>query len=58
MPKKWEIIDYFFTMYGEDVVRFTETVKEECNQVGIPISKDLDPNDLLDLLIKNVEIKI
>jgi hypothetical protein len=58
MPKKWEIIDYFFTMYGEDVVRFTETVKEECSQVGIPISKDLDPNDLLDLLIKNVEIKI
>ena len=58
MPKKWEIIDYFFTMYGEDVVRFTETVKEECIQVGIPISKDLDPNDLLDLLIKNVEIKI
>ena len=58
MPKKWEIIDYFFTMYGEDVVRFTETVKEECNMVGIPVSKDLDPNDLLDLLIKNVEIKI
>ena len=58
MPKKWEIIDYFFTMYGEDVVRFTETVKEECNMVGILVSKDLDPNDLLDLLIKNVEIKI
>ena len=58
MPKKWEIIDYFFTMYGEDTVRFTEKVKEECNMVGIPVSKDLDPNDLLDLLIKNVEIKI
>ena len=40
--KKWEIIDYFFTMYGEDVVRFTETVKEECNMVGIPISNDFD----------------
>ena len=58
MPKKWEIIDYFFTMYGEDTVRLTETVKEECNMVGIPVSKDLDPNDLLELLIKNVEIKI
>ncbi len=58
MPKKWEIIDYFFTMYGEDAVRFTEMVKEECNMVGIPVSKDLDPNDLLDLLIKNVEIKL
>tara|TARA_B100000700_G_C14208806_1_gene473838 strand:+ start:234 stop:410 length:177 start_codon:yes stop_codon:yes gene_type:complete len=58
MPKKWEIIDYFFTMYGEDAVKFTETVKEECNMIGIPVSNDLDPNDLLDLLIKNVEIKI
>ena len=45
-------------MYGEDAVRFTEMVKEECNMVGILVSKDLDPNDLLDLLIKNVEIKI
>ena len=45
-------------MYGEDAVRFVEMVKEECNMVGIPVSKDLDPNDLLDLLIKNVEIKI
>ena len=45
-------------MYGEDAVRLTEKVKEECRMVGIPVSKDLDPNDLLDLLIKNVEIKI
>lgn len=57
MPKKEEIIDYFFTMYGDDIVKFTNEIKEECNQCGIFLSNKIDPNDLLDLLIKNVEIK-
>ena len=58
MPKKAEIIDYFFTMYGEDIVTFTSELTEECNSCGIPVSKNIDPNDLLDLLIKNVDVKI
>ena len=58
MPKKEEIIDYFFTMYGDDILRFTENAKESCQESGLHISKNLDANDLLDLLIKNVDIKI
>jgi len=57
MPKKEEIIDYFFTMYGDDIVEFTNELKEECNQCGMFLSNNTDPNDLLDLLIKNVDIK-
>ena len=44
-------------MYGDDIVKFTNELKEECNQCGIFLSNKIDPNDLLDLLIKNVEIK-
>lgn len=58
MPKALEIIDYFFTMYGEDIVGFTRDLKKECLESGIQISQDLDANDLLDLIIKNVKIKL
>ncbi len=55
MPTKEELIDYFFTMYGDDIVDFTNELKEECNQCGMFLSNNTDPNHLLDLLIKTVE---
>ena len=33
MPKKEEIIDYFFTMYGDDILKFTENAKESCQEL-------------------------
>ena len=57
MPKKHEIIDYFFTMYGSDFLSFTEELKEDLQASGIPITDKLDVNDLMELIIKNVNIK-
>jgi len=57
MPKKEEIIDYFFTMNGQDICDYIEELKSECHSCGIRVSKNIDPNDLLELLIKNVNIK-
>jgi hypothetical protein len=57
MPKKEEIIDYFFTMNGQEICDFIEELKSECHSCGIRVSKNIDPNDLLELLIKNVNIK-
>ena len=56
MPKNGKLLTISLP-YGEDAVRFTEMVKEECKCRNTGFY-DLDPNDLLDLLIKNVEIKI
>jgi hypothetical protein len=57
MPKKHEIIDYFFTMYGSDFLEFTNELKNDLQSCGIPVSNKIDVNDLMDLVIKNVNIK-
>ena len=57
MPKKHEIIDYFFTMYGSDFLEFTNELKEDLQSSGIPVSNKIDTNDLMDLVIKNVNMK-
>ena len=57
MPKKHEIIDYFFTMYGSEFLTFTRELKNDLQSCGIPVSNNLDTNELMDLIIKNVEMK-
>jgi len=57
MPKKHEIIDYFFTMYGSEFLSFTIELKNDLQSCGIPVSDNLDTNELMDLIIKNVDMK-
>jgi hypothetical protein len=57
MPKKHEIIDYFFTMYGSEFLDFTNELKSDLQSCGIPVSNKIDANDLMDIVIKNVNMK-
>lgn len=57
MPKKHEIIDYFFTMYGSEFLEFTNELKSDLQSCGIPVSNKIDANDLMDIVIKNVNMK-
>ena len=57
MPKKHEIIDYFFTMYGSEFLEFTNELKSDLQSCGIPVSNKIDANDLMDIIIKNVNMK-